>query len=208
MNDNERELRDRYRDADFPLYGLDGAWSGRRWLGTVCAGPDGVIEYVSLGHGDEPNRRPDDPRPRQFVTVVTVPVRPQRRTDDGGVIEATSCAGAASIAGVGLLSDSWPWQIDRELRADWMRQQTEIAWELADHLDSEDWSPLALPIDGRSVQMRYRESEYGWVLAGTGEGVFLGAYGRGIAASALGFGRVDSLLTYDDPAGSGVGAGA
>jgi hypothetical protein len=198
------ELRERYADATFALYGLDGGWSGRRWLGTVCAGPDGAVEYVSLGHGDEPNRRPDNPTPRRFVTVVTVPQRPQRKSADGAVIEATSRAGAASIAGVGLLADSWPWQLNRDLRSDWLRQQTEIAWELADNLDGEDWSLMPVPVDGVPAALRFRESEYGWVVAGEGPGVFLGAYGRGISPYGLGFERVESLVTYDDPAGKGV----
>ena len=86
--------------------------------------------------------------------------------------------------------------------------EEDAAWELADELTGSGWSTLTLPVDGEPTPFYYRESEYGWVLAGTGEGVFLGAYGRGIAAGELGFGRVGSLLTYDDPAGSGVGAGA
>jgi hypothetical protein len=200
------EFRKRYSDADFPAYGLDGSWSGRRWLGTVCAGADGVIEYVSLGHGDEPNRRPDDPTPRRFVTVITIPARAKRRSPDGALIEATSRQGAASIAGTGLLSDSWPWQLDRDLRGDWLRQQTEIAWDLADHLDDEDWSPMPMAVDAQQVMLRYRDSEYGWVMAGEGPGVFLGAYGRGIPAEGLGFERVVSLTMYDDPAGNGVHA--
>jgi hypothetical protein len=199
-----RDLRDRYADADFPVYGLDGAWSGRRWLGTVCIGPDGVIEYVSLGHGDEPNRRPDDPSPRRFVTVVTVPQRPERKSEDGAILEATSRTGAASIAGVGLLADSWPWQVNRDLRSDWLRQQTEIAWELADNLDGPEWALMPSPVDGVPADLRFRESEYGWVLAGEGPGVFLGVYGRGISPYELGFVQVDSLVSYDDPAGNGV----
>ncbi len=199
-----RELRDRYADANFPVYGLDGGWSGRRWLGTVCTGPDGAVEYVSLGHGDEPNRRPDDPTPRRFVTVITVPRRPQRRSSDGAIIEATSRTGAASIAGVGLLADSWPWQLNRDLRSDWLRQQTEIAWELADHLDGEEWTFLPLEVDGVPTQLRFRESEYGWVVAGDGPDVFLGAYGRGIGPHGLGLSRLDSLYSYDDPAGNGL----
>jgi hypothetical protein len=199
-----RSLRDRFADADFPVYGLDGAWSGRRWLSTVCLGPDGVIEYVSLGHGDEPNRRPDDPSPRRFVTVVTVPQRPERKSEDGAIMEATSRTGAASIAGVGLLADSWPWQVNRDLRSDWLRQQTEIAWELADNLDGAEWTLMPSPVDGVPADLRFRESEYGWVLAGEGPGVFLGVYGRGISPHELGLERVDSLISYDDPAGNGV----
>jgi hypothetical protein len=195
-------LRERIGDVDFPIYGLDGGWSGRRWLSVVCAGADGLVEYVSLGHGDEPNRRPDEASPRRFVTVVTVPRRERRRSPDGAIIEATSRTGVASIAGVALLADSWPWQIDRELRGDWMRQQTEIAWELADHLEGDEWEFLPLPIEGVPERLRYRESEYGWVFAGATSDAFVGGYGRGISAHGLGLQRIDSLLTYDDPASS------
>jgi hypothetical protein len=198
------ELRERCNGADFPLFGLDADWSGRRWLSTVCTGPGDVIEYVSLGHGDEPNRRPDDPTPRRFATVVTVPMRPRRHSGDGSTLEANSMSGVASIAGVGLLADSWPWQIDRDLRSDWLRQQTEIAWELADHLDGEHWDVLQVPLDRTPVPLYFRASDYGWVLAGEGPGVFLGAYGRGIDVCSLGLERLGSLLAYDNPAGNGV----
>src|SRR6185312_12427360 len=55
-----------------PWYGLDEAWSGDRWLGSIMLGPDGAAEYGTLGHGDHPARRPDDMSPRRFCGVVTM----------------------------------------------------------------------------------------------------------------------------------------
>src|SRR5947207_950852 len=53
-----------------PWYGLDEAWGGGRWLGSIMLGPDGAAEYGTLGHGDHPARRPDDLSPRRFCGVV------------------------------------------------------------------------------------------------------------------------------------------
>lgn len=194
-------LREQYLAADYSWYGLDEGWEGRRWLSSVCVGPDGP-EYGALGHGDEPSRRPGDPEPRRFVQVITVPKRPRRPTGDGtGHLEASTCAAAASLAGVALLADSWPWQLDRELRQEWMDQQTDIAWHLADDLDGDAWSDLTLPVDTIPVRFRYRESEYGWVVAGEARHVHIGMYGRGIGAYGLGLAMLGDLDPYDPPRG-------
>jgi hypothetical protein len=184
-----------YEGAGFPWYGLDEGWSGSRWAADVCTGPAGV-EHGTLGHGDPPGRRPGD-NPRRFVAVVTVPLRPKRPTGDGtGLLEATSCSSAASLAATGLLKESSPWRLDRALREDWLTQQTYLAWDLADQLDSEDWTGLALPVDGVPSRFRYRETDDGWILAGEAPGVYIGAYGRGASAYGLGLSAVSDLSIY------------
>ena len=101
--------------------------------------------------------------------VVSIPANPVRRSGDGtGILEATSVSSAAWLAGSGLLAFTWPAQMDHVLRGDWLDQQTETAWELADDLDGPDWSTLSLPVDGVPTPFHYRESEFGWVLAGFG----------------------------------------
>ncbi len=98
---------------------------------------------------------------------------------------------------MGLLSFTWPGQMDHSLRDDWLEQQTETAWALADDLDGPEWSRLSLPVDGVAASFHYRESEYGWVLAGTTEaGVHLGAYGRGMSAYGLGFAAIKDITAY------------
>jgi hypothetical protein len=37
---------------DFPLFGLDRAWSGPRWLDFVDGNPGEPVDWVWLGHGD------------------------------------------------------------------------------------------------------------------------------------------------------------
>ncbi|MYW02096.1 hypothetical protein [Streptomyces sp. SID3343] len=190
------DLLAEYLAADFPWYGLDDGWNGRRWLSSVCNGPC-TVEHGTLGHGDRPSRRPGDPSPRRSVSVVTVPQRPRRPSGDGtGQMEATSKASAASLAGVALLADSWPWQLDRGTRAQWVDQQTTLAWELSDDLDGTDWSDLAIPVDGIPCRFRYRESVYGWVLAGELSGVYIGVYGHGASAYGLGLSKAVDLSTY------------
>lgn len=186
--------------APFPWYGLDEAFTGPRWLMQVGTSADGFVEHGSIGHGDERLVRSEgseDDRER-FAVVLTVAASPVRRSADGsGVLEATSVSSAAWLAGVGLLTMTWPGQMDHTLRDDWLDQQTETAWVLADDLNGPDWAVLSLPVDGVATPFRYRESEYGWVLAGsTQSGVHLGAYGRGMSAYGVGFSMIQDITAY------------
>ncbi|MGK5629965.1 hypothetical protein [Streptomyces sp. URMC 123] len=195
-----RRTVDGYLLAAFPWYGLDEAYTGPRWLMQVGSAADGTVEHGSTGHGEEPTFRGEtDQGGQRFAVVVTVARRPVRRSADGtGTLEATSVSSAAWLAGSGLLSCTWPSQMERALRDDWLEQQTAIAWELADDLDGHDWSMLSLPVDGVPTPFHYRESEYGWVLAGSAQqGVHLGAYGRGMSAYGLGFSVVKDITVYD-----------
>ncbi|MDT3396227.1 hypothetical protein RKE29_06175 [Streptomyces sp. B1866] len=187
-----------YLEAGFSWYGLDEAFTGRRWLTQVGTAADGTVEHGSTGHGDEPSPRTDtDPAQQRFTVVVTVADRPLRRSADGtGVLEATSVGSAAWLAGSGLLSCTWPPRMERALRQDWLDQQTALAWELADDLSGPGWSRLSLPVDGTPTPFHYRESEYGWVLAGSAQGVHLGAYGRGMSAYGLGFSLIEDWAPY------------
>ncbi|MFB7288004.1 hypothetical protein [Actinacidiphila glaucinigra] len=191
-------MADGYLKADFPWYGLDEAFSGDRWLAPVGMNADGTVEHGSTGHGDEPSVKVEPtPDNRRFVVVVTVAERPVRRSSDGtGVLEATSVATAAWLAGSGLLSCTWPTQMERHLRQNWLDQQTAIAWDLADSLEGPGWSALTLPVDGVPTPFHYRESEYGWVMAGSARGVHLGAFGRGTSAYGLGLAQVKDITAY------------
>ncbi|GAA2481065.1 hypothetical protein [Streptomyces gobitricini] len=198
-----RRTVDGYLRASFPWYGLDEAFTGPRWLMQVGTSADGTVQHGSIGHGDEPSIRPDrlDPtgaEKERFAAVVTVAASPVRRSGDGtGVLDATSVSSAAWLAGSGLLAYTWPPQLDHSLRDDWLDQQTEAAFELADDLGGPEWSMLSLPVDGAPTPFHYRESEYGWVLAGsTPEGVHLGAYGRGMSAYGLAFAVVRDITAY------------
>ncbi|QES52566.1 hypothetical protein DEJ50_21470 [Streptomyces venezuelae] len=189
-----------YLKAEFPWYGLDEAFTGPRWLMQLGTAADGTVEHGSVGHGDEPSVRGEiaTGEKERFAVVVTVASNPLRRSGDGtGVLEATSVSSAAWLAGSGLLAFSWPGQMDHNLRNDWLDQQTEAAWELADDLAGPDWSTLSLPVDGVPTPFHYRESEFGWVLAGSTEaGVHLGAYGRGMSAYGLAFAKAGDLAAY------------
>ncbi|MFD4976682.1 hypothetical protein [Streptomyces sp. NPDC058424] len=199
-----RRTADGYLLAPFPWYGLDEAFTGPRWLMQVGTSADGSVEHGSTGHGDEPSVRnesvsgsPDEPKER-FAVVVTVAAHPVRHLADGtGQLEATSVSSAAWLAAVGLLSFTWPGQVDHTLRDDWLEQQTETAWELADDLSGPEWAMLSLPVDGVPTAFYYRESEFGWVLAGsTSQGVHVGAYGRGMSAYGLGFAMIKDINAY------------
>ncbi|WP_234434457.1 hypothetical protein [Streptomyces sp. NRRL F-5126] len=204
---------DGYLRAGFPWYGLDAAYTGPRSLMQAVAAADGTVQHGAVRHGGEPAVRPesvavpaaastggdDSGEDRQrFVVVITVAASPARGSGDGtGRLDATTASSAAWLAGSGLLSCTWPGQLDHTLRDDWLTQQTETAFELADDLESPEWTVLSLPVDGVPTPFRYRESEYGWVLAGSTHGVHLGAYGRGMSAYGLGFARIEDIRTYE-----------
>ncbi|MER8068098.1 hypothetical protein ABTZ59_07310 [Streptomyces sp. NPDC094034] len=189
-----------YLRAPFPWYGLDGAFKGPRWLMQVGATADGAVRHGATGHGEEPSIRPEAPAAarERFAVVVTVATSPERRTGDGtGHLDATTASSAAWLAGSGLLAFTWPPQLDHALRDNWLDQQTEAAFELADDLDGPEWTALSLPVDAEPTPFHYRESEFGWVLAGsTRRGVHLGAYGRGMSPYGLGFSVIEDIRTY------------
>ncbi|MFF8842811.1 hypothetical protein ACF08N_08740 [Streptomyces sp. NPDC015127] len=189
-----RRTADAFKSAGFPWYGLDAAFTGPRRLMQVGTAADGTVQHGAIGHGDEPSIRSEAAGEKErFAVVVTVAASPLRRSGDGtGVLDATTASSAAWLAGSGLLAHTWPPQLDHSLRDDWLDQQTETAFELADDLAGPSWSMLSLPVDGVPTPFHYRESEFGWVLAGTtANRVHIGAYGRGMSAYGLGFSVVD-----------------
>ncbi|MEV7867969.1 hypothetical protein AB0P17_18120 [Streptomyces sp. NPDC088124] len=189
-----------YLRAPFPWYGLDEAFTGPRWLLQVGATADGTVRHGATGHGEEPSIRPDAAAAHRerFAVVVTVANTALRPTSDGtGHLDATTASSAAWLAGSGLLATTWPAQLDHTLRAEWLEQQTETAFELADDLAGPAWSSLSLPVDGEPTPFHYRESEFGWVLAGSArDEVHLGAYGRGMSAYGLGFSAIGDIRSY------------
>ncbi|MER5769238.1 hypothetical protein [Streptomyces sp. NPDC001985] len=195
-----RRTADAYARASFPWYGLDGAFTGPRWLMQVGSAADGVVQHGSIGHGEEPSIRSEATaaEKERFAVVITVAASPDRHSGDGtGVLDATTASSAAWLAGSGLLAHTWPPQMDHSLRDDWLEQQTETAFELAHDLGGSEWSTLSLPVDGEPTPFHYRESEFGWVLAGSSAGgVHIGAYGRGMSAYGLGFSALEDLTPY------------
>jgi hypothetical protein len=196
-----------YLTASFPWYGLEKAFTGPRWLMQLGMSADGSVEHGSLGHGDVPTLKASLPMAdlaadaQRFAVVVTLAHRPVRRSADGtGVLDATSVSSVAWLAGAGLLSSTWPHRMERHLRQDWLEQQSAIAWDLADNVEGPDWTSLTLPVEGAPMPFRYRESEFGWVLAGTVHDAHIGAYGREMSAYGLGFSVIEDLGAYESSA--------
>lgn len=164
-----RRTAEGYLRAPFAWYGLDEAFTGPRWLMQVGTAADGSVQHGSTGHGEAPSIKSDvsTTEKERFAVVVTVAASPVRRTGDGtGVLDATTVSSAAWLAGSGLLVHTWPASLDHAMRDNWLDQQTETAFELADDLGGPEWSTLSLPVDGVPMPFHYRESEFGWVLAG------------------------------------------
>ena len=188
-----------FAQADLPWYGLDAGWQGRRTLGSVSTGPDGMVEFGTLRHGDEAAVRPDSRAQRRSVTVLTMARlgrRPLYKPDGtpAGSVEAMTVGSAAALAGVGLVEDNWPWQLDAAMRQQWLDQQRELAYVVAETLAGAPWQSLTLPVGEQQQAFHYRESPYGWVMAGARQDCFLAAYGRGVSAYSLAFVRADPAL--------------
>ena len=199
MKTTSRVETEGFLRAPFAWYGLDEAFTGPRRLMQIGTAADGTVQYGSMGHGDEPSIKSETAgtEKERFAVVVTVAANPVRRTGDGtGVLDATTVSSAAWLAGSGLLAHTWPASLDHGLRDHWLDQQTETAFELADDLDGPAWTALSLPVDGVPVPFHYRESEFGWVLAGSTGDVHIGAYGRGMSAYGLGFAQIKDLGPY------------
>jgi hypothetical protein len=188
-----------YAGAGLPWYGLDAGWQGARGLGSVSTGPDGIVEFGTLRHGDPPSTRPDARAQRKSVTVLTMARlgrRPLFKPDGqpAGSVEAMTVGAAAALAGVGLVEDNWPWDLDPSVRQQWLDQQRELAYVVSEVLAGDPWQPLTLPVGQQQQPFHYRESPYGWVMASARPDCFLAAYGRGVSAYSLAFVRVDPKL--------------
>ncbi len=191
-----RDSHAEFRAAPLPWYGLDAGWHGKRRLGALCTDLDGTVQYGTLQHGEAATGRPGADPQRRAVTVVTMaalPRRPSLRPDGTvrGYVEASTVAGVAAVAGIGLVDDQWPWHLDVAVRQDWIDQQRELAAQIADRLGDMPWRLLTLSVDLQPQVFHYRESEYGWALATATQQCFLAAYGRGVSAYSLAFTRAN-----------------
>jgi hypothetical protein len=199
LSDQPADVLTAFTEADLPWYGLDAGWQGARALGMVSTGPDGLAEFGTLRHGDPAATRPDARAQRRSVTVLTMARlgrRPLARPDGraAGSVEAMNVSAAAALAGVGLVEDNWPWDLDTQLRQQWLDQQRELAYVVAETLAGEPWQPLTLLVGQQQQAFHYRESPYGWVMAASRPDCLLAAYGRGVSAYSLAMVRVDPKL--------------
>ena len=138
----------------------------------VGAAADGTVEHGSTGHGDEPS-----------LTVGGEPGqaalrgRGDGRQPPGAAQRATARRAGGHLGLLRRLAGGLGAAVVHLARPDGPRAAAglagpadAIAWELADDLDGAGWSTLSLPVDGVPTDFHYRESEYGWVLAGCGAG--------------------------------------
>ncbi len=120
--------------------------------------------------------------------------RPLAKPDgsSAGSVEAMNVGAAAALAGVGLVEDNWPWDLDVNLRQQWLDQQRELAYVVAETLAGEPWQPLTLLVGQQQQAFHYRESPYGWVMAASRPDCSSSPpYGRGVSAYSLAMVRVD-----------------
>ncbi len=184
------------------------AWTrrsrGTRWLIQVGLSAEGTVEHGSLGP-----RGPADPQGdaadggtrtgHPAVRGGRHPRQPARTAQRGRHRHRwrppRSPRGVAGRFGTALLHLA---------RAGWTAGCARTGWTSRPRSPGNSpttWRvptgrTLTLPVDGIPTPFRYRESEYGWVLAGSAPGVHVGAYGRGMSPYGLGLGVVRDITAY------------
>lgn len=132
------ERRQVIRNCRFTLYGLDGAWTGRRWTGGFASEGE-VVTEVELAHGDP--WKPGEP----VVRVTTH--QPAEEPTSSWFIRDTACS---------LSEELW--------REGAEHDQVRATFVDADPLRS--WTPVELPVSGRPVDFRRLQGPLGWAAIG------------------------------------------
>ena len=197
-----RRTVDGYLLAPFPWYGLDEAFTGPRWLMQVGTAADGTVEHGSIGHGDEPSIERGRVAAGQGAVRGGRDGRREPRTAERGRHRATGghvglLRGLARRVGAAVASPGPArWTTPCGTTGWTSRPRRPGCWRTIS--DGADWSTLSLPVDGVPTPFHYRESEFGWVLAGSDAG---GRAHRGVRAGmsayGLGFAVIKDIAAYD-----------
>ena len=171
--------------VDFPVYGLDEAWRGARWLELFGDAIGDPVRWVSLGHLD-----------RDAGALVLVETHSRARTDAA----VASCGElplehVAHYATALLVNITLP--VNSQPRPDGMLRALALyAGERA--RGYAEWSPVSWRVDGAAVAARVLRFAGGW--AGVGDavdGVYLVVAGVGAEPGGLSLGLIADGGVYD-----------
>lgn len=161
---------------DFPVYGLDSSFHGRRWLDVwnQLGGNDSAtpLANVNLGHGAPYHHGP-------VLVTITEAKLSQRRTGRSLWIGPTGVTDAALGALLGMVHVAFPAD-DAEVRPAAFWEEVNRLGELSNQLDGPEWSDATAVVDGSSVTFRLRVRNGAWAAAADLGHVAVGAYGRGL----------------------------
>lgn len=159
--------------VDFPVYGLDEAWRGARWLELFGDAIGDLVRWVSLGH-----LGPDGP------SGVLVETHSRARTDAAAAsygelpLEYVAQRAATTLVNLTLPALSVP-RPDGMLRA-LVNHAQERGSECA------RWSPARLQVDGATVAARAWPFAGGWAAVSDAvDGVYLAVAGAGADPDGL-----------------------
>lgn len=174
---------------DFPVYGLDSSFHGRRWLdmwnqlgGNRSAMP---LANVNLGHGDPDHHGP-------VLVTITDAKLPQHQTDQGLRVGPTGVTDAALGALLGMVHLAFP-DDDAEVRPAAFREEANRLGELSNQLDGPEWSDVTAVVDRSSMVFHLRVRNDAWAAAADLGPVAVGAYGRGLQLTDYRLEPVESI---------------
>lgn len=153
----EQRLRSAVAHPPFPIYALDGSWSGRRWPAGVAT-TESVVRRIELGHGD-----PHDP------------IAPEIR------VATTAADGPASLA-----YSSAAQQLTYGLWHDGMEHTDAVRAPFADSDPTSGWEAIVLSVEGEDVDFKTLRAGSRWVaLASVSPGYVVSIAARGVRPDEL-----------------------
>lgn len=153
--------------CDFTVYGLDGCWTGSRWIGGSSSS-NGVLDGLTLAFGDQTG----DERPHVRATTY----RPSPSNRD------------LSIVSRSLVQQYWH---GGAAHGEAMRstfQHPENPTKL--------WDDLELSVDGQPAAWKALGDAGNWVALAVLDGVVVSVHARAIDAREVRFTRVDDFEPY------------
>jgi hypothetical protein len=165
--DHAAQRRDVVRQLEFPVYGLDASWTGRRWVGGWGASGD-VVDRIDLAHGDAYDAA------APLVRIETRALRVGEKDLQEG------------FAAKGLAQHLWHEGVDHEaLRP---------AFTSAD--PTATWAALTLPVDGEPTAFRLLGAGGSWVALGRVDRRLVAIQGRHVDPASLALVTVEDVEPY------------
>ncbi len=173
---SKAEDRDIVAHCPFPVYGLDGRWTGRRWLGGWGKSGD-KIEYLVLAHGNVH----DSAAP--LVRVETRTTTPEPDEDRN----------AAESKGKRFMTRSLVQHL-------WHETGVHLEAIPSTFKTTEDpasrWEKTSLQVDGESTEFSTLQVEAQWVALGKVGDALLGLQARNVEPAEIGLITIGNPMEY------------
>jgi len=176
MAQRDAEQRDTVAHCPFPVYGLDGSWTGRRWLGGWGKSGDN-IEHLELAHGDA-----FDPK----APLVRVDTRRITAEREGLNLNTAEPQVRRSVAR-SLVQHLW--------------HETNVYLDaIPSTFQSDDptsqWGAISLDVDGEFREFSWLQVEATWVALGKVEDALLGLEARNVEPAEVRLVMIANPIEY------------